>query len=107
MLIHSGLLPWLSKELMGEKKTKGKKKLYEIWKKDMATWEEYRNAVRTCRDAVRKAKAHLELNLVREVKDNKKSCGCWFFVFFFSSMSVAKGRLGKTWACCIPCIRRC
>lgn len=83
MLIHSGLLPWLSKELMGEKKTKGKKKLYEIWKKDMATWEEYRNAVRTCRDAVRKAKAHLELNLVREVKDNKKSCGCWFFVFFF------------------------
>lgn len=83
MLIHSGLLPWLSRELMGEKKTKGKRKLYEIWKKDMATWEEYRNAVRTCRDAVRKAKAHLELNLVREVKDNKKSCGCWFFVFFF------------------------
>lgn len=73
----------------------------------MATWEEYRNAVRTCRDAVRKAKAHLELNLVREVKDNKKSCGCWFFVCFFSSMSVAKGRLGKTWACCIPSNRRC
>ena len=75
----------------GGKKTKGKKKLYEIWKKDMATWEEYRNAVRTCRDAVRKAKAHLELNLVREVKDNKKSCGCWFFVFFFQYVS-SKGK---------------
>jgi len=37
-----------------------------------ATWEEYRNVVRTCRDVTRKAKIHLELNLVRDVKDNKK-----------------------------------
>ncbi|GAB0208442.1 mitochondrial enolase superfamily member 1 [Grus japonensis] len=38
----------------------------------MATWEEYRDVVRECRDATRKAKAHLELNLAREVKDNEK-----------------------------------
>ena len=41
-------------------------------KKGLATWEEYRNVVRVCRDAMRKAKAHLELNLAMHVKDNKK-----------------------------------
>ena len=30
------------------------------------------NVVRTCRDVTRKAKVHLELNLARDVKDNKK-----------------------------------
>ena len=39
----------------------------------LATWEEYRNVVRACRGAMRKAKVHLELNLAREVKDNKKN----------------------------------
>jgi len=34
--------------------------------------EEYRNVVRACRDATRKAKAHLELNLARDVRNNKK-----------------------------------
>lgn len=29
-------------------------------------------SVRTCRNATRKAKANLELNLARDVKDNKK-----------------------------------
>ncbi|GAB0204380.1 mitochondrial enolase superfamily member 1 [Grus japonensis] len=43
-----------------------------MWKKGLATWEEYENIVRECRDATRKAKAHLELNLARDVKDNKK-----------------------------------
>jgi len=37
------------------------------------TWEEYRNVIRACRDATRKFKVHLELNLARDVKDNKKS----------------------------------
>jgi len=36
--------------------------------------EEYRNVVRACRNATRKAKAHVKLNLARDVKDNKKSC---------------------------------
>jgi len=51
-------------------KLKRKKKVYRIWKEGLATWEEYRNVVRACRDATRKAKAHL----ARDVKDNKKSC---------------------------------
>ena len=29
--------------------------------------------VKACRDATRKAKVHLEVNLARDVKDNKKS----------------------------------
>jgi len=41
-------------------------------KEGQATWEEYRNVVRACRDATRKAKAHLELKLARDVKNNKK-----------------------------------
>jgi len=41
-------------------------------KEGQATWEEYRKVVRVCRDATRKAKVHLELNLARDVKDNKK-----------------------------------
>ncbi|GAB0208992.1 mitochondrial enolase superfamily member 1 [Grus japonensis] len=61
---------WMSKELL--EKLKGKKEAYRMWKKGLPTWEEYRNVVRECRDATRKAKAHLELNLAGEVKDNKK-----------------------------------
>jgi len=43
-----------------------------MWKEGQGTWEEYRNVVRACRDATRNAKAHLELNLARDVKNNKK-----------------------------------
>ncbi|GAB0189207.1 mitochondrial enolase superfamily member 1 [Grus japonensis] len=60
----------MSKELL--EKLKGKKEVYSMWKKGMATWEEYRNVVRMCRDATRNAKAQLELKLAGEVKDNKK-----------------------------------
>jgi len=61
------------KELLAE--LIGKRKVYGMWKEGQATWEEYRNVVRACRDATRKAKVHLELNLARTgscVKDNKK-----------------------------------
>lgn len=34
--------------------------------------EEYGIAVQLCRDGVRKAKAHLELNLARNVRDNRE-----------------------------------
>jgi len=37
-----------------------KRKVHGIWKEGQATWEEYRNMVRACRDVTRKAKAHLE-----------------------------------------------
>ncbi|GAB0179989.1 mitochondrial enolase superfamily member 1 [Grus japonensis] len=60
----------MSKELL--EKLKGKKEVYSMWKKRLTTWKEYRNVVRVCRDAMKKGKAHLELNLARDVKDNKK-----------------------------------
>ncbi|GAB0208357.1 mitochondrial enolase superfamily member 1 [Grus japonensis] len=60
----------MSKELL--EKLKGKKEIYRMWKKGLATWDEYRNVVRECMDATRKTKAHLELNLAGDVKDNKK-----------------------------------
>jgi len=43
-----------------------------MWKEGQATWEEYKNVVKACRDTTKKAKVHLVLNLAREVKDNKK-----------------------------------
>jgi len=46
-----------------------------MWKRGQATWEEYRHFVRACREATSKAKVHLEFNLTRDVKDNKK---CFF-----------------------------
>lgn len=42
------------------------------WKQGQATWDEYRDVVRVCRNAARKAKAHLELNLAKDGMDNKK-----------------------------------
>ncbi|PKU45830.1 rna-directed dna polymerase from mobile element jockey-like [Limosa lapponica baueri] len=61
---------WLSRELL--KKLKWKKEAYSAWKKGLTTWEDYKNAVRVCRDETRKAKASLELKLARDVKVNKK-----------------------------------
>lgn len=34
--------------------------------------QDYRDIVRVCRNSMRKAKARLELNLAKVVKDNKK-----------------------------------
>jgi len=34
------------------------KKVYGTWKEGPATWEEYMNIVRVCRDATSKAKVH-------------------------------------------------
>lgn len=39
---------------------------------DQVTHEEYGDTAQTCRNGVRKAKAPLELNLTRDVKDSKK-----------------------------------
>jgi len=49
-----------------------KKGVYRMWKRSVATLEKYRDVFRACKSATKKAKAHLELNLLREVKDNKK-----------------------------------
>jgi len=52
-----------------------------MWKEGQATWEEYRNVVRAYREATRRAKAHMDLNLARDVKDNKKG----FFKYISSN----------------------
>jgi len=57
-----------------------------MWKEGQATWEEYRNVARACRDATRKAKVLLELNLARHVQDNKKG----FFKYFSSKRQTRK-----------------
>jgi len=36
------------------------------------TWEEYRDAVWMCRGGIRKVKVQMELNLARDVKNNRK-----------------------------------
>ena len=64
-------LAWLIKELLGILRVK--KGACKLWKQGCVTWEEYRDAVRTCRRRIRKAKAQIELNLARDVKNNKKT----------------------------------
>lgn len=60
----------MRKKLM--EKHQEKVQVYAMWKKGLATWEECMNGVRNCKDTMMKAKIHLELNLVREMKDNMK-----------------------------------
>ena len=76
----------MNKELLAE--FRWKRKVHEMWKDRQATWEEYRNVVRACRDATRKAKAHLELKLARDVKNNK----CFFN--YISSKRKARDNVG-------------
>ncbi|KFR01231.1 hypothetical protein N306_09969, partial [Opisthocomus hoazin] len=61
---------WLRQDLLV--KLRKKRELHRKWKQGLASGEEYREAARLCRDGVRKAKAQLELNLARDVKNNKK-----------------------------------
>lgn len=49
------------------------KEAYRRWKQGQVTQRDDRAAVWSCRDRVRKAKANLDLNLVRDVKGNRKA----------------------------------
>ena len=51
---------------------KEKGRVYHLWRKGRATWEEYTDLGRPYRGKIRKAKAQLELNLATSVRDNKK-----------------------------------
>jgi len=62
---------WLGKDLLGTLRVK--KGAYKLWKQGRVTWEEYRDAVRTCRHRIRKAKVQVEQNLVRDMKNSKKT----------------------------------
>lgn len=54
-------------------------------------WEEYRDIVRACKDRVRTAKAHLQLNLAKDAKGSKKGS---------YNISAAKARARRRRACC-------
>lgn len=60
---------WLNEDLLLKLR---QKELHRWWKQGRVPWGECRNAVRVGRDGVRKAKARMELNVVREAKNNKK-----------------------------------
>jgi len=66
---------WISKELLV--KFRRKKEACRRWKQGQVTWQEYRGTLPACRDEVRKAKAQLELNLSRDIRDKKNGfCKC-------------------------------
>ncbi|CAM4534454.1 unnamed protein product [Lepidochelys kempii] len=60
---------WLNGEILEDLKHK---KAYKKWKVGHMTREEYKNIARACRNEIRRAKSHLELQLARDVKSNKK-----------------------------------
>ncbi|KAK4815404.1 LOW QUALITY PROTEIN: hypothetical protein QYF61_001392 [Mycteria americana] len=52
---------WLTRELWLE--LRGKRRVYDLWKKGQATQEDYKGVARLYREKIRRAKAELELNL--------------------------------------------
>ena len=50
-----------------------KKRVCVLWKKGQATWEDYKEVAKVCREEVRKVEAQPELRLATAVKGNKKS----------------------------------
>ena len=63
-------LVWLNRDLWLE--LKNKRKAYGLWKSGQATYEDYRYAVKLCREKIRRAKAQLELSLATKAKENSK-----------------------------------
>lgn len=85
-----------SKASVDEKETPDKN---ETWgeaygrvKQGQETQQEYKGTVQACRIRIRKANPHLEVNLARDVKGNKKG--------FHKYSSSKKGKLGKMMALC-------
>ena len=78
---------WLNRDLLGM--LKQKRRVYRSWKQGLATWEEYKAAVRGCRKAARIAKASLELQLARGVKDSKKN-----FFKYIADKTNTRGNVG-------------
>jgi len=61
---------WLNRELWLE--LRQYYRVYDHWKKGQPT-QDYEDAVRLCREKIRRTKAKLELNLAAAIKDNKNS----------------------------------
>ncbi|XP_064908670.1 uncharacterized protein LOC135578557 [Columba livia] len=62
---------WLNREILNE--IRNKKRLYRLWKKGLATYEEFMEIARSCRKNIRETKVQFEVNLANSVRDNKKS----------------------------------
>jgi len=69
-------------------KLKHKKEAYKKWKRDQVIQEEYRDTVRACTCGVREAKAHLQLNMLRDMKGKKEG--------FYRSISSKRKTRGNT-----------
>lgn len=69
-------------------KLKCKNEAYKRWQQDHAAQEEYKDTVQVCGNDVQKAKAHLELNMARDVNGNQKS-----FYRYMSSKTTTR----ETW----------
>ncbi|KFV93308.1 hypothetical protein N327_13538, partial [Fulmarus glacialis] len=63
---------WLTQDLLA--KLKHKTKMHRKWRHGYTSWVDYRDMAQECRKGIRKAKAQLELNLARDVKNKK----CFF-----------------------------
>lgn len=64
----SGKMPaWMNKEPLTELG-----EAHERWQHGEVTWEDTATLSRACMDGVRKARTNLELNVVRDLKGNKK-----------------------------------
>ncbi|CAM5088467.1 unnamed protein product [Eretmochelys imbricata] len=61
---------WLNSEILAD--LKHKREAYKKWKIRQMTRDEFIDIARACRNGIRKAKSHLELQLARDVKSNKK-----------------------------------
>ncbi|CAM4491188.1 unnamed protein product [Caretta caretta] len=61
---------WLHSEILAD--LKYKKEVYKKWKIGQMIREEYKNIAWACRSEIRKVKSHLELQLARDLKSNKK-----------------------------------
>ncbi|KFU86754.1 hypothetical protein M959_06752, partial [Chaetura pelagica] len=62
---------WMNKQLL--EKLRLKNEAHRGWKLGQVSREDYREVVQAVRDQVRRAKSLLELDLARDVKNNKKS----------------------------------
>ena len=72
---------WMNREL--SLRLWEKNRVYYLWKKVQATWEEYKEVTKICREKIREAKAQLELNLATVVKDDK--------IFLYKYVNSKKG----------------
>jgi len=51
---------WLNRHLWLD--LKNKRKVYGLWKRGQAAYEDYKHTVELCREKIRKARAQLEMN---------------------------------------------